>query len=92
MKGGLGSEQRSHYFCKSCLNFVYSQILGADGRINVRTALLEEFESLPPFVEVMTDDKLPWAQVFAVHHYARFPQTGAELLALMDAYRAASTA
>ncbi|WP_245776413.1 hypothetical protein [Thalassovita taeanensis] len=32
VKGGLGSSGRTHHFCKSCLNFVFPQIHGADQR------------------------------------------------------------
>ncbi|MEM7635747.1 MAG: GFA family protein, partial [Pseudomonadota bacterium] len=43
--GGLGSSGRTHYFCKSCLNFVFSKIDGADHRINLRTSVLNEAAS-----------------------------------------------
>lgn len=92
IKGGLGSDGRTHYFCKSCLNFIYSQVAGADHRINLRTSVLDEAASFEPFVELMTDEKMPWARVPAVHSFARYPETLEELRELMDNYseRAAS--
>ncbi|NIA71476.1 GFA family protein [Pelagibius litoralis] len=86
IKGGLGSSGRTHYFCKSCLNFVFSQIGGADQRINLRTSVLSEAASFEPFVELMTDEKMPWASVPAVHSFAQYPESLEELQALMDEY------
>jgi len=86
IKGGLGSSGRTHYFCRSCLNFVYSQIGGADQRINLRTSVLSEAASFEPFVELMTDEKMPWADVPAVHSFSQYPESLDELQALMDDY------
>ena len=86
IKGGLGTAERTHYFCKSCLNFIYSQITGADQRINLRTSLLDDGAQLEPFVELMTDQKIPWAYVPAVHSFPEAPQSLEELGALMDSY------
>ncbi len=88
VKGGLGSPGRNHYFCKSCLNFIYSEIEGADYRVNLRTSVLHNAALFPPFVEVMTDEKLPWGNTPAVHSYARHPQSQDELKALMADYAA----
>ena len=79
IKGGLGTEGRDHYFCKFCLNFIYSQIGGADHRINLRTSVLDTAADFPPFVEIMTDEKMPWATVPTKHSYARFPETAEDL-------------
>lgn len=84
--GGLGSQGRTHYFCKSCLNFVYSQIGGADQRINLRTSVLNEAASFEPFIELMTDQKMPWANVPAVHSFSQFPESLDALQALMSEY------
>lgn len=84
--GGLHSVGRTHYFCKSCLNFVYSQILGADNRVNLRTSILNEAAMFEPFVELMTDEKMPWARVSATHSFSRYPTSLDELQILMDSY------
>ncbi|MEJ1993112.1 MAG: hypothetical protein P8X50_15870, partial [Maritimibacter sp.] len=42
--------------------------------------------SFAPFVELMTDEKMPWAHVPAVHSYSRYPESLDELQALMDDY------
>lgn len=84
--GGLASSGRTHYFCKSCLNFVFTKIAGADQRINLRTSVLSEAALFEPFVELMTDEKIPWASIPAVHSFARYPESLEELQALMDEY------
>jgi len=86
LKGGLGAAGRTHYFCQSCLNFIFSRIDGADHRINLRTSVLDKAASFAPFVEVMTDEKMPWARVPAVHSFAQYPKSPDALQALMDAY------
>ncbi len=84
--GGRGASGRTHHFCASCLNFIYSQIDGVDHRVNLRTSILDDAALFEPFVELMTDEKMPWARVPVAHSYAQFPQTPEELQALMDEY------
>lgn len=86
IRGGLKSDGRVHYFCKSCLNFIYSEIGGAGERINLRTSVLDNAGSFEPYVELMTDTKLPWAHVPVTHSYAGCPESPEELQALMDEY------
>lgn len=86
IKGGLGSESRTHYFCKSCLSFVYTQIAGAEHRVNLRTSMLDDARDFEPFVELMTDEKIPWASIPAAHSFARYPDSAEQLQTLMDAY------
>ncbi|MGX9356180.1 GFA family protein [Roseobacteraceae bacterium S113] len=88
VRGGLGSEERTHYFCPACKNFIYSQMTAAPERINLRLSLLDDARSYPPFVEVMTDEKMPWASVRVARSYAQGPSSREELHALMDAYAA----
>lgn len=87
IKGGLGSSGKDHYFCKSCKNFIYSQIDGASYRVNLRTSILDNAASFEPFAEVMTDQKMSWATVPAKHSYSQSPESLEELQALMDDYK-----
>jgi hypothetical protein len=48
--GGLGTRGRQHFYCKSCLNFVFSKIEGAEHRVNLRTSVLDQAAAFPPFV------------------------------------------
>ena len=82
--GGLGQGGRTHYFCKSCLNFIYS-VVGEDSpRINLRTSVLDAAASFVPFLEVMAETKLPWVTVPGVHSFDSAPETPEELQALME--------
>jgi len=85
-RGGLRSKGREHFYCSSCLGFVYSRIAGADERINLRISVLDDAAALPPFVEVMTDEKQDWAEVSVAHSYCRFPETAEDLQRLMAEY------
>jgi hypothetical protein len=86
IKGGLGGSGRVHYFCKSCLNFIYSEIGERSQRINLRTSVLDDAALFEPFVELMTDEKMPWAKVPAAHSFSSYPESLEELRALMDEY------
>ncbi len=86
IRGGLGCGARVHYYCKACLSLVYTQVEGADDRINLRTSVLDDAALFSPFVELMTDEKVPWAQVPAVHSFDRFPASIDEFKALLDEY------
>ncbi|PCI05420.1 MAG: aldehyde-activating protein [Hyphomicrobiales bacterium] len=84
--GGLRTEQREHNFCAKCLNFIFTRIKGADTRVNLRASVLDDLTWFEPFVELMTEEKLSWSSVPAVHSFARFPETSEELGALMVDY------
>ncbi|AUQ58066.1 hypothetical protein PhaeoP30_01140 [Phaeobacter inhibens] len=84
--GGKHSEARKHYYCPTCLSFVLSRLKAAPERVNLRASLLDDLTWFTPLVEIMTEDKQPWATVPASHSYARFPTTAEELADLMDDY------
>ncbi|UWQ82674.1 GFA family protein [Leisingera caerulea] len=84
--GGRRTERRQHNFCPKCLNFLFSRIQGAESRVNLRTTVFDNPAWSEPFVELMTEEKLSWSHVPATHSFARFPETAAELEALMADY------
>jgi hypothetical protein len=84
--GGLQTEQREHNFCAKCLNFIFTRIKGADTRVNVRVSVFDDRTWFEPFVELMTEEKLSWSSVPAVHSFPRFPKTVEELGVLMVDY------
>lgn len=86
--GGLRTEQREHNFCARCLNLIFTRIKGADTRVNLRASVLDDLTWFEPFVELMTEEKLPWARVPAAHSFARFPESPEALAALMADYSA----
>ncbi|MBT8154597.1 GFA family protein [Epibacterium ulvae] len=85
--GGRKSDGRVHYFCASCLNFVYSQIGTGSGRINLRSSVLKEAALFAPFVELMTEEKQPWVSLPVQHSFARYPESAAQVQDLLEAYR-----
>lgn len=86
--GGRGHGARQHFFCKSCLNFVYSRIGSASSRINLRTSLLDAAADFAPFVELMTNEKLPWVTLPVAHRFAEYPMDQTVLQALMSDFAA----
>lgn len=86
IEGGLHTGARTHRFCGGCLTLIYSQVAGAEHQINVRTSILNNAASFVPFVEVMTDEKLPWVLVPARHSFARHPESADALQAVIAAY------
>ncbi len=81
--GGLQSPERAHRFCARCLTLILTRIKGAEARVTLRVSLLEDLGWFTPFVELMTDEKLPWAHVPATHSFARHPSSAAVLDALL---------
>nr|WP_281171965.1 GFA family protein [Leisingera daeponensis] len=69
----LPGSPRHHYFCPSCMTWMYTKIGGADARVNVRPTLCYDSSWVEPFAETMTRDKLTWAETPAVHTYEAFP-------------------
>lgn len=67
------ARRSSPLFLQIMLNFVFSEIEGAEFRVNLRTSVLDDAASFPPFVEVMVDQKLPWADVQAQHSFGGLP-------------------
>lgn len=84
--GGRRDERRRHHFCPTCMSFVFTRIKGADTRVNLRASVLDDLTWFAPFVELMTDEKLPWASVPAMHSFARYPETIEAVDALMTDY------
>ncbi len=84
--GGLRTQQREHNFCAKCLNLIFTRIKGAHERVNLRVSVFDDLTWFEPFVELMTEQKLSWAQVPAVHSFARLPAPLEELSALMADY------
>lgn len=70
--GGLHGASR-HYFCPSCMSWLFTRPEGMEAFVNVRSTLLDERNWDVPFIETCTSEKLPWASTPAKHSYERFP-------------------
>jgi hypothetical protein len=53
--------------------WLFTQLEGVDSRINVRPTLCDDTSWVKPFIETMTQEKLPWATTPAVHSFDGFP-------------------
>jgi hypothetical protein len=54
----------------------------------MRSSVLEAAASLAPFVEVMTEEKVPWVTMELPHSFPRFPDSLEALQTLIDDYAA----
>ena len=70
--GGLHGATR-HYFCAHCMSWLFTRPEGFDDFVNVRTTLLDEPPTDPPFLETCTAEALPWARTGATHSFEGFP-------------------
>jgi hypothetical protein len=70
--GGLHGATR-HYFCSYCMSWLFTRPDGMDEFVNVRATMMDGAQSLSPFIETYTDEKLPWATTPAVHSFNKFP-------------------
>lgn len=70
--GGLKREIK-HYFCPSCMSWLFSRMEGFEWFTNVRPTMLDGPERFAPFVETWTAEKLPFAQTGAEKSYPQFP-------------------
>lgn len=73
VRGGIRGPQLDHRFCPECLTWMFTRIEGVDAFLNVRPTMLDDPAWFRPFIETMTAEKLPWAEVPTPHSYAAFP-------------------
>ncbi|MBD2843277.1 GFA family protein [Erythrobacter rubeus] len=70
--GGLKGPTR-HFFCPSCLSWLFTKPDGLDGMVNIRTPMLERAQDFPPFAEFYGDEGIPGAKTGAPRHFANAP-------------------
>lgn len=70
--GGLhGAAQ--HFFCPHCMSWMFTRPEGMDELVNLRPSMLDNHGWFVPFVEVWTQEGLPWVDTPAVHSFATQP-------------------
>ncbi|MBV7265663.1 GFA family protein [Erythrobacter sp. WH131] len=74
--GGLKGPTR-HYFCKSCLSWLFTRPEGLNAMVNIRTPMLERPEHFPPFAEFYLDQGIPGAATGATRRFTDAPDTDA---------------
>jgi hypothetical protein len=70
--GGLHGPTR-HYFCPRCLSWMFTRPEDIDEIVNLRPSMLDEHGWFSPFVEVWTQERLPWARTPTVHSFETEP-------------------
>lgn len=70
--GGMRGATR-HYFCPSCMSWLFTRPEGLDGFVNIRATMIDDGQSHEPFIETCTNEKLQWARTPAVHSFPQFP-------------------
>ena len=71
--GGLKGPVSHHRHCPDCLSWMFTRAEGFDGFVNLRASVLDERSWFEPYVELWTDEGLPWARTGARHSYATSP-------------------
>lgn len=84
--GGLKGPVSHHHHCPVCLSWVFTRAEGFDGFVNLRAPMLDDHRWFEPFVELWTDQKLPWAATGARHCYGTSPEM-TDFQPLIEAYR-----
>ncbi|MDQ8755815.1 GFA family protein [Sphingosinicella sp. LHD-64] len=69
--GGLNRDV--HYFCPSCMTWMFTRPGRAAGFVNLRPTMLDDHDWFEPHVETCTDEKLPWATTPAKHSFGGIP-------------------
>jgi len=70
--GGIHGPSR-HYHCDYCKSWLYTEPEGVESFVNVRSTMFDEPRSERPFVEVFTNEALPWVRTGAAHSYQKLP-------------------
>lgn len=69
--GGLRNPQLRHFFCPSCMSWMFTRFLPEF--VNLRVTMLDDVSWFTPFVDTCTRTKLSWVTTPAVHRYEEFP-------------------
>ncbi|MCR8547907.1 GFA family protein [Salipiger sp. P9] len=76
VRGGAKTPGLDHMFCPDCLTWMFTRLSGfegADSFVNARATMFDRPDWCVPFLETMTDEKLPWVSTPAQRSYAGFP-------------------
>lgn len=69
--GGLNKDM--HYFCPSCMSWMFTRPIGMDWFVNLRPSMLDDHGWYVPYGETFTAEKLPWASTPAKHSFETMP-------------------
>jgi hypothetical protein len=69
--GGMRNPQLQHFFCPSCMSWMFTRFMPEF--VNIRVTMLDDTSWFVPFVETWTRTRLSWVTTPAVHRYPEFP-------------------
>lgn len=72
--GGLHGSDSHHYFCPSCMTWMFTRTEGMEWFVNLRPTMLDDVSWFTPFIETWTGEKLPFAETGAVHSFEALPE------------------
>jgi len=55
------------------MSWLFTLAQQLEGYVNVRASMMDDAESLAPYIETCTNEKLSWATTGAVHSFPTFP-------------------
>jgi len=84
--GGLQGASR-HFFCAFCKSWIFTRPEGLDWMVNLRPSALDEHDWFVPFVELWTQEGLPWARTPARYSFAALPENE-RFMAIAEEYQA----
>ncbi len=70
--GGLKGATR-HYFCPSCMTWLFTRPDGMDAFVNVRSTMFEEPARHRPFVDTYLQEALPGIETGAIQRFDGLP-------------------
>ena len=71
--GGLRDPEQPHFFCASCMTWLFTKPAAFPDIVNVRATLFDDASWFSPFMETFTEAKLPWVSTGAPRSFAAFP-------------------
>ena len=71
--GGLKGEEIHHYFCPSCMSWMYTRPDALPYMVNIRATMFDQTGWDAPFIETFTREKLSFAETGAPHSFDEFP-------------------
>jgi hypothetical protein len=82
--GGLKGETR-HYFCPSCMSWLFTRSPGMDDYVNVRSTMFDDASAHLPFMEAHCREALPGIATGAQERFDTVPEED-QFGALVAAY------
>jgi hypothetical protein len=82
--GGIKGTSR-HYFCPSCMTWVFTRPDALDGFVNARSAMFELAADHRPFMETYASEAVGWATTGAERSFEGVPQEN-QFSELLGAY------